>query len=448
MSSIDLNIIQRGAASDFNWTAGPGRITAADLGNIGEQRTDNGGALNALPTPFARFYIFKEAFRRVLEERNNPSKQAGRAYERLVSNCLDVFELLYNKNYHENLWQGSDLKLVIKEWNYSNDLATLKESVPVLGAAIESYFNDDLGEKKLFFIILVQDGKEYLLATSSPFTGFITPPDLDLREIKDEDKGGSARKMIFVGENYRTLKSINRESSGKYFLDIQLFEKRSAAFKNYMYNFLFGNGATLDSKFNELRDYIQSFQSDPEIKSNWNPTSLSNIYSDENNCVDVNGVTIMASNDLRSLNYFSEAIIKVPYRLSSSKFQTMDFVNDNPKRDYDYLIPLSSQAFDVIGNGGLTAICQEKNRAVEVTFKHNGEEFKKTYRSETSVIKSGEGAIVSLDTAKLNFDLALFPNVLSTKQEENNYFKVLVSAFDGNDRRTFRRYFYVESRGD
>ena len=115
MSSVDLNIIQRGAASDFNWTAGPGRITAADLGNIGEQRTDNGGALNALPTPFARFYIFKEAFRRVLEERNNPAKQAGRAYERLVSNCLDVFELLYNKNYHENLWKGSDLKIVIKE---------------------------------------------------------------------------------------------------------------------------------------------------------------------------------------------------------------------------------------------------------------------------------------------------------------------------------------------
>ena len=85
MSSVDLNIIQRGAASDFNWTAGPGRITAADLGNIGEQRTDNGGALNALPTPFARFYIFKEAFRRVLEERNNPAKQAGSAYERLVS---------------------------------------------------------------------------------------------------------------------------------------------------------------------------------------------------------------------------------------------------------------------------------------------------------------------------------------------------------------------------
>ena len=437
MSSVDLNIIQRGAASDFNWTAGPGRITAADLGNIGEQRTDNGGALNALPTPFARFYIFKEAFRRVLEERNNPSKQAGRAYERLVSNCLDVFELLYNKNYHENLWQGTGLKIVIKEWNYSDDLKTLKTAVPILGTAIESYFNDDLGEKKLFFIILEQDGKEYLLATSSPFTGFITPPDMDLKEVKDDEKGGSARKMIFVGENYHTLKPIYRESSGKYFQDIQLFDKRPAAFKNYMYNFLFGNGDTLDAKYNELRDYIQSFQSDPEIKSNWEATSLSPIFSDDNSAIEVNGVNVMTSKDLKSLNYFSEAIIKVPYRLSSSKFQTMEFVNENSKRDYDYLIPLSSQAFEVIEKGDLTAVCQEKNKAVEVIFKHNGEEFKKTYRAETSAVKSGEGVIISLDTAKVNFDLALFPNVLSTKTEENNYFKVLVSAFDGNDRRTF-----------
>jgi len=439
MSSIDLNIIQKGAASDFNWTAEPGRITAADLGSIGEQRTDNGGALNALPTPFARFHIFKEAFRRVLEEKNNPTKQAGRAYERLVSNCLDVFELLYNKNYHENLWQGNDIKIVIKEWNYSNDLATLKNSVPILGTAIESYFKDDLGENKLFFIILEQEGKEYLLATSSPFTGFVTPPDLDLKEVADNEKGGSAKKMIFAGTNYQTFKPISRESTGKYFKDIQLFDKRPADFKNYMYHCLFGNGENLDAKYNELRDYIQSFKSDSEIKSNWEANSLSKIFSDNNNCMEINGISIMTNKGLKSLNYFSEAIIKVPYRLSSGKFQTMEFVNEDPNRnrDYDYLIPLSSQAFEVIGKGDLTAICQEKNKAVEVTFKHNGEEFKKTYRLETAAVKSGEGVIVSLDTAKVNFDFALFPNALSAKAEENNYFKILVSAFDGNDRKTF-----------
>ena len=54
MSSIDINIIQRGITNNFEWSAEQGRITAADLGKIGEQRTDNCGALNALPTPFAR----------------------------------------------------------------------------------------------------------------------------------------------------------------------------------------------------------------------------------------------------------------------------------------------------------------------------------------------------------------------------------------------------------
>ena len=175
MASIDLSIIQRGAASDFKWTAGPGKITAADLGSIGEQRTDNGGALNALPTPFARFYIFKEAFRRVLEQKNDKKKAAGRAYEQLVSNCLDVFELLYNKKYHENLWKSSGRQIIVKEWNFDSDISSLNQNVPILGRAVENYFNDDLGEKKLFFIILVEDGKEYLLATSSPMTGFITP---------------------------------------------------------------------------------------------------------------------------------------------------------------------------------------------------------------------------------------------------------------------------------
>ena len=32
---------------------------------------------------------------------------------------------------------------------------------------------------KLFFVILEKDGKEYLLGTSSPMTGFVTPPDMD-----------------------------------------------------------------------------------------------------------------------------------------------------------------------------------------------------------------------------------------------------------------------------
>lgn len=439
MASIDLNIIQRGAASDFKWTAGPGKITAADLGNIGEQRTDNGGALNALPTPFARFFIFKEAFRRVLEERNDSKKAAGRAYEQLVSNCLDVFELLYNKKYHENLWKNSGRHIVVKEWNYDNDLKTLKDQVPILGRAIESYFNDDLGEKKIFFVILVQDGKEYLLATSSPLTGFITPPDMDLKCVKDDVRGGSAKKFVFVGDSYNALEAtpLKRKTIGNYFHDIQLFDKRPADFKNYMYSFLFGNGGSVDDKFRELRDYIQSFKNDPDIKTNWEAGRLSSIFSNENSEVVVNGISMKTGDDLDSVNYFADAILKVPYKLCSDNFKTLTYINDKPSRDYDYLLPLSDQALDVLDTDNFKAECQEKNQAIEVKIVHRGKEFKKTFRMEDSALKAGEGRIVQMGKAKINLDMAVFPNVLSSNDVENNYFKVLVSTFDDNDRRSF-----------
>ena len=45
MSSIDINIIQRGITNNFEWSAEQGHITAADLGKIGEQRTDKANAM-------------------------------------------------------------------------------------------------------------------------------------------------------------------------------------------------------------------------------------------------------------------------------------------------------------------------------------------------------------------------------------------------------------------
>lgn len=439
MASIDLSILQKGATSDFKWVAGPGKITASELGNIGEQRTDNSSALNALPTPFARFYIFKEAFRRVLEEKNDKRKPAGRAYEQLVSNCLDVFELLYNKKLHENLWNDNGRKIVIKEWNFDTDIKSLKETVPILGRAIESYFDDDLGERKLYFVILVENGKEHLIATSSPLTGFITPPDMDVKEIHCTDiHGNPTTKKIFIGDNYETFESkpLKRKSQGTYFKDIVLFDKRPADFKNYMYNFLFGKSDILDKRFKELRDYIKAFDSDPDIKNNWENNSLKDIFSIENNELTVNGLTLKTNEDLDSVNYFADAILKVPYKLSD-KFKTLTYINDKSDRNYDYLIPLSAQALAVIGTENVNFECQEKNQAIEIRLTHNGKEYKKTFRTDSSVVKTGEGRIISMNTAKIDLDVALFPNILSLNKEENNYFKILVSTFDDNDRRTF-----------
>lgn len=441
MSSVDLSIIQKGASSDYNWTAGPGKITAGDLGKVGEQRTDNNGALNAVPSPYARFFVFREAFRRVLEEKNSPAKVSGLAYQRLVSNCLDVFELLYNKVYHENRWGTGGPRIVIREWDYSTDLQALKENVPILGNAVESYFEDDLGEKKLFFIVLVQNGKEYLLAASSPYTGFITPPDMDL--VPNHSDNNTVKRMKFTGEKYDSLEPIARaaadgasDSRGYYFQDIQLFADRPADFKNYMYHVLFGAGGN-DPKYTELKNYIRAFSSDKEIAATYAGPALVPVLSGNNNELTVNGVAIMQNKGVATVNYFSDTIIKLPYRISSDGFMTLQFENDKPGRDYDYLIPLSAQALGILGKGTFSAACKEGQSKVTVTIKHGGNVFTKEYYGQGVTLKAGDGRIVPLAGNNMNFDLALFPNVLSANAVENNYFKVLVSAHDGNPARNF-----------
>lgn len=67
MSRIDLNIVDRGIQGT-EWIAEDVCLTAEHLDEVMEQKTDNSLALNSLPTPFARFFVAREAFRRVAEE--------------------------------------------------------------------------------------------------------------------------------------------------------------------------------------------------------------------------------------------------------------------------------------------------------------------------------------------------------------------------------------------
>lgn len=110
---IDLSIVNRATGSTY-WVTANGVITPDALADVLEQSTDNASALNSLPTPLARYFVASEAFRRVGEARNaklaNPNNKnlqnAGFAYEQLVSDCLDIYELLFNLKFHRNIWKG------------------------------------------------------------------------------------------------------------------------------------------------------------------------------------------------------------------------------------------------------------------------------------------------------------------------------------------------------
>lgn len=153
MPRIDLNIVDRGAQGT-SWTADSIALTAESLDEVMEQKTDNSGALNSLPTPFARFFVAKEAFRRLLAENLISSNEAGFAYSQMVSDILDVYELLFNLTFHKNnTWKHGE-RLELREWKSQENLAIIKAKMPVFYNSIERVLQyRHQGRQTLFFSV-------------------------------------------------------------------------------------------------------------------------------------------------------------------------------------------------------------------------------------------------------------------------------------------------------
>ncbi len=420
-TSVDLNIVQRGLTGN-DWTQERGPITSAQLDSVGEQKVNNGAALNSLPTPFARFFVVGEAYRRVLAQKRNPQKSSGLAYERLVSDSLDVFEILYYLKYYNNQWAGNR-KIVIKEWNFSEDLNDLKNKVHILGDAIGNYYKSDLGNSMdtLFFVVMQENGHEYLLGTSSPMTGFITPPDLDKHDFVVD----GVKKTEIVGSAYKYMSPIKRKGKGYYFIDVCLFEERPADFKNFLYH-LFAKGAVND-KYIHFQNYIQEFSNDTDINLNWRP-EVEPILSENKNPIVVNGISFESETGIKAINFLSDKIVKLPYRINSERFVSMKY-NVQGKRNYDFLLPFTKEAFNHIDFKNFSCECQERNKYIVITL-YNGTNVLQTKKYVEEAPGSGEGIIYDLAAEKANLSLALFPNILSPEDVENNYFKLLVSTSD------------------
>lgn len=420
MPRIDLNIVDRGVQGT-EWIAEDVGLTAEHLDEVMEQKTDNSGALNSLPTPFARFFVAREAFRRVMEEHVNSKKEAGYAYRQLVSDILDVYELLFNMKYHKNNSWKSGEKLELREWKSKENLAYIKKHMPILFNSIDNYYKTDIEEDKLYFLVFTEEGKDKLLACSSPLTGFVTPPDMDKSQVKKDN----TFRIKFSGEQYENL-HIRRKSGGEYFRDIKLFEDREQDFKNYMYNVLFGSDE-VHTKYKAIKEYIRSFRNDPDIRNDYK-LKLANVKTDMNDDLVVNGMYFMSSDEIDINSYFTSTLIRLPYRIARDRFKTVTFQNDSNDRSYDYLLPFKPEVVSLFENGVIDSDVHINRNTVTVYLRYNGKVYEKEYGKDQ--LKAGMGRIVDMDGAKINFDLGLFPNILSHKEQENNYFKVLVVAAD------------------
>lgn len=419
MARVDLNIVDRGTPGS-DWRAEDVALTADHLDEVMEQKTDNSGALNSLPTPFARFFVAKEAFRRCMEENLNPSKEAGLAYSQMVSDILDVYELLFNYKYHKNTWKRGE-KLELREWNSAENLLKIKTKMPILYNSIKEYYDTDIKEKNLYFLVFTENGREKLLACSSPITGFVTPPDMDKKKVKN----GGTTASVPTGEQYKDL-HIRRKSGGEYFRDVKSFKDREPDFKNYMYNVIFGSD-NVNAQFKAIKEFIRSYKNDTDIRNDFN-MQLEHFKTDQNDNLVINGLNIMTSDEIDINSYFTDSMIKLPYRIYKESYKAVTYQNDSEDRDYDYLMPFKPEIQTLFEGNEIDSDVHINRNSVTVYLRYNGIEYQKEYAEEP--FKPGQGRIYNLSAAKINFDLGLFPNILSHRKEENNYFKIIVVAAD------------------
>lgn len=420
---IDLNIVDRGTVGS-GWVAQDTGLTADSLDKVTEQKTDNSSALNSLPTPFARFFVAREAFRRAKEEHLNAANEAGFAYRQMVSDILDVFELMFNLKYHQNNTWLDGQRIEVREWNSTPHLADMKAKMPKLYNSVNDYYKSDIAEERLYFVVFTEEGKDLLLGCSSPYTGFVTPPDMDKAQVKRD----GVTSLRFASNIYEHL-HIRRKSGGEYFRDVKMLDERDAEFKNYMYNTLFGTEST-DARLKAIKEYVRSFASDRDIRNDFEQKLVS-VSTDQNDSLTVNGLRIMSSDDIDLNSFFTPTIIRLPYRIGRDRFKTVNYQNDAPGRHYDYLLPFKPEVLALFGKEEICTSLHINRSSVSVSLTFNGKTCTKEY-SDTPLTE-GTGRIYDMEAAHTTFDLGVFPNILSGKEQENNYFKVTLLAADKDD---------------
>ena len=293
--------------------------------------------------------------------------------------------------------------------------------MPVFYNSIEEYYNTDIKEDKLFFLVFSDNGREVLLACSSPFTGFVTPPDMD----KSMAKTDGVATLVFAGEQYKDL-HIRRKSGGEYFRDVKPFSEREADFKNYMFNTLFGSD-DVDGRFKEIKEFVRSYKLDSDIRGDYKQ-KLASVKTDQNDDLIINGLRIQELNEIDVNNFFTDTLIRLPYKISKDNFIAVTYQNDSIGRDYDYLLPFKPEVMSLFDDGNLDADIHINRNSVTAYLRYNNKEYTKEYALDP--FQAGQGRIVDLQGCKISFDLGIFPNILSHKVQENNYFKVLVVGAD------------------
>ena len=195
----------------------------------------------SIPDPFARMYLFETAFKMV----NSESSAKGRSlYHMLVSDCLDIFQLMY--------MMGDGEKVSFIKWNINNQLAYLNGSGDInvggnttihphkiLGEALQMALNSNRFAGFNDIYLILYDG--VLIGGTSPLTIFFTSPNL-------------ASEIERLGVDFPATTTTDKLFDP----DPAALQERAEDFKEYLFRFWASHRGTLAANSPQFEEYIRN----------------------------------------------------------------------------------------------------------------------------------------------------------------------------------------------
>lgn len=287
-------------------------------------------ALNAIPSPFARIEVVKQAFDAISNSVNNISfNSAGFTYRQLVSDTLDILELLYEYELYKDIISIRNCKISQLSFPKINSKSAngAANNISFIQKALEDYKYSD----EVYLVIYNDSNRNMVLAMSSPETLFFTTNRLD------RNNGQS---------NEYDFRLKRRDNSGTSFFDVPLaLSERSKYFQDYIYNLYIVNKSLLGNT--SLGKYIEkeySLGRNNDLDSN----SVSDLCDDGLQPVKLllsNGGHVQLKKNSRpqSAALIRNKIIDLGYQINKDKFVTI-------KQNETCLFPINLDILGKISN--------------------------------------------------------------------------------------------------
>lgn len=226
------------SATNMNGWSETGYIAGNLLGNIELGDTaDRMGT--SIPSVFARIFLFEGAFK-VLEGATPDRLAAVNPDTRLVSDCLDLLEFLYQ--------HGNDPKLVVKHWNDAQQIENLKHDGYQEHKKLAKVLEDEVALYPMLKDIFLFFWKDS------------TPGDLNPREFLIG--GTSPSTLVFTSPNWRRCVNgnsfrFNRLNGEPMFgTSVEPLGTRDTSFKDMLYSLRMAYNGELTEQASSFNKYI------------------------------------------------------------------------------------------------------------------------------------------------------------------------------------------------